>query len=556
MALVAAAAIAPLVAFSQTPSSTLYNQLAALFGWGVVLLFVSEDVRRLRIDAAAIALLLLLAAPLASTAVNGLPLSLALQPAALIAAALAVYLCAAGLPDGLRERVFDWFCWGLLLAGLLSLAVSVIQVFAPGLADGKLIAHSGLPGRAIGNMRQPNHLASLMMWACVAATWLCDRGSLCRAGRFLLPLLLAGFVFAIVLSASRTGMWAGVPALMAWGLIDGRLQRSTRITLGATALMFVLSWWAMDGWAASGHVFGAQVRLEAEGAGSHSRVAILANALELVRRNPWTGVGWGEFNLAWSMTPFPERPIAFFDHTHNILMQFAVELGLPATLLIVTLILWALWRALGATIRADGSEAVMRSSALMMVLVIGLHSMTEYPLWYAYFLLPAAFAMGVGARTTHAPEHAIARPILSLAGVLLLAGSVFAIWDYQRVVIIYAPAATDAPLAERVRAGQHSIFFSAFADYAAATSMSGGPEALAAAKRTAHNLIDARLMMEWAEHLHEAGDDDRARYVAQRLKEFRNPEAKAWLAKCDTDDAQKPFQCTPPKREYTWREMR
>ena len=61
---------------------------------------------------------------------------------------------------------------------------------------------------------------------------------------------------------------------------------------------------------------------------SGSRFGIWANTLALIRMHPWTGVGLGEFNLAWSLTPFPGRPIAFFDHTHNLVLQFAVELGL------------------------------------------------------------------------------------------------------------------------------------------------------------------------------------------------------------------------------------
>ena len=30
-----------------------------------------------------------------------------------------------------------------------------------------------------------------------------------------------------------------------------------------------------------------------------------------------------------------------------------------------------------------------------MVLMMALHSQLEYPLWYAYFLLPTAFALGL-----------------------------------------------------------------------------------------------------------------------------------------------------------------
>ena len=37
----------------------------------------------------------------------------------------------------------------------------------------------------------------------------------------------------------------------------------------------------------------------------------------------------------------------------------------------------------------------MQRAAFVMVLMIGVHSLLEYPLWYAYFLLPTAFAFGL-----------------------------------------------------------------------------------------------------------------------------------------------------------------
>jgi hypothetical protein len=36
-------------------------------------------------------------------------------------------------------------------------------------------------------------------------------------------------------------------------------------------------------------------------------------------------------------------------------------------------------------------DAPRRRTALMLVLMMGLHSLLEYPLWYAYFLLPTAW---------------------------------------------------------------------------------------------------------------------------------------------------------------------
>jgi len=555
-ALAIACVLAPLLAYNLTPSATLFNQLAALAGWGGVLVCLAAAQPRLRGGAAVWAVLLLLAAPWLSWSFAGLPLSLSLSSSTLIAATLLLLVAGQGLNETARRRWFEAFCWALLAAGVLSLVVSLIQVFVPSWADGSVIARSGIPGRAVGNMRQPNHLASLLMWSCVAATYLADQGRF-KKSIALFPALLMGLVLAVVLSASRTGM-LGVLVLAAWGALDRKLARLTRLALLATPLMLGMAWWVLSVWAGAGeHAFGAESRL-AEGAGSPSRLAILANAWALVKQNPWSGIGWGQFNLAWTMTPFPTRPVAFFDHTHNLLMQLAVELGLPLSGAIVGLLCWALWRAFRMSMQAQGADAVVRRCAFMLVLMIGLHSLLEYPLWYAYFLLPTAFAFGLALGSDGPPKGRAMQGWLPAAGALIVIGSAFAVWDYLRVVAIYVPPAGASSLTQRIGEGQRSLFFSTQADYAAATSLATGPEALQATRQTAHNLIDARLMMAWARSLHATGDDDRARYVVQRLREFRNPLGDEWLAECDAvkPGAPKPFQCEPPKREYNWREMR
>ncbi len=558
-----ACALAPLLAFNLTPSATLFNQLCALAGWGLVLMCMgSQQAPAYRLTPAALALLLLALAPWASSFWGSLPNALALANSGMLLAALALLLAGQGLAQSARQRWLEALCWGLLLAGVLSLLVSLVQVFMPVWADGHVIARSGIPGRAVGNMRQPNHLASLLMWACVAAVYLADQGRFKSiGGANALPLLLFCLVFAVVLSASRTGV-IGVLILAAWGALDRKLGRASRLTLLAAPLLLALSWWLLSVWAAHGaHALGAESRL-AEGAGSPSRLAIIANAWGLLRANPWTGVGWGDFNLAWSMTPFPDRPIAFFDHTHNIVMQLAVELGLPLSLSILGLLSFSLWRAFALSRKASGGDAVARRCAFMLVLMIGLHSLLEYPLWYAYFLLPSAFAFGLalgapGEDARIAPQTSDSS--WAWIGGLMLASSAYAAWDYLRVVDIYAPSAKSQALTQRIAIGQATALFSTQADYAAATSLPAGPAALAAAQRTAHNLIDARLMIAWAKSLHASGDTDKARYVVQRLKEFHNPAGTDWLEDCEQPleaGALKPFQCEPPLRDYSWRELR
>ncbi|MDN3543058.1 Wzy polymerase domain-containing protein [Kinneretia asaccharophila] len=568
-----ATALPPLLAYNLTPSATLFNQLLALGAWGAALLLwpVASGGPSLRgggaaMRAAVLALLLLLGSALLSPWLNDLPMSLAWQAGALLVAALLVLQYGARVGPGWSgpaPSLWAGFCWGLLAAGLLSLLIGVIQVFAPQLADGNLIARSGIAGRAVGNLRQPNHLASLLMWACVAAVWLSAAGQLGRRSRpWLLPVLLFALVFGVVLSASRTGM-LGVVLLALWGLLDRRLPRAERWALMATPLMLALSWAVLSGWShASGQAFGAESRL-AEGAGSPSRLAILANAWTLLKMHPWTGVGWGEFNLAWTMTPFPDRPVAFFDHTHNIVMQLLVELGWPLGLLVLGLLTWVLFAAWLGSRRAPGGElALMRRCAFMVVLMIGLHSLLEYPLWYAYFLLPTLFALGVclAPERAPAPRPAVGAGLLRMGGVLMLTGSALAVWDYLRVVDIYMPPAKAASLESRIERGQGSVFFATQADYAAATTWIPGPLALEAAQRTAHNLIDVRLMMAWAKSLNASGDVERARYVVARLREFRSKQGEEWLLECEAlreaGLRDLPFQCEPAARDFGYREMR
>jgi O-antigen ligase len=553
LGLVAAAALPPLLAFNQTPAATLYNQLLALAGWGVALVLLAHATpgwRNSLRSPATLALLLLLVAPMSSVIWRSLPLSVGLGATAVIGAGLAVLLVAQGLSREARLRAAQALCWGLLAAGLASVAIGLIQVFAPTLADGNVIARSGIAGRAVGNLRQPNHLASLMMWAAVAAVFITER----RVWRAALPALLFAFVFTVVLSASRTG-FIGIAMLAVWGLVDRRMSRSARLSLLATPLMLGLSWWLMSQWSAeSGHAFGAASRLS-EGAGSPSRLAILRDAWALTVANPWLGVGWGEFNFAWSLTPFPTRPIAFFDHTHNLPAQLAVELGLPWAGAVLALLGWALWKTWRGAARA-GEDAPLRRAALMLVLTIALHSLLEYPLWYAYFLLPACFALGLALPADEGVAPAPAW-LWQVIGGLLIAGSLFAVWDFQRIVAIYAPRADAGPLEDRVAVGQRSLFFSHQADYAAATSFPPGALALEAARRTAFSLIDARLLMHWSRSLEATHDLNGARYLADRLREFRNPTGDTWLAVC-AEPASAPLlpQCQPASAVIDWRTLR
>ncbi|HEX6246175.1 MAG TPA: Wzy polymerase domain-containing protein, partial [Polyangiales bacterium] len=445
--------------------------------------------------------------------------------------------------------------WGLLLAGLLSSLIALVQVFAPSWPDGNWIARAtSAPPRAGANLRQPNHLSSLLLWSLIALIGLRDSHALMRRPWWLAALVL--LCLSLVLTGSRTGV-LGVLMLAAWGLVDRRLTQASRVALALLPLLYAALWFSMvSGSHALGHEVAAEGRASLAGSGdiSSSRFAIWSNTLALMANEPLLGVGFGEFNLAWTLTAFAARPTAFFDHTHNLPLQLLVEFGIPVGTLLIALLALALAQAALRAWRCTGEVGVAKRAALMIVLMIGLHSMLEYPLWYAYFLLPAAFAWGFalapppGAeQDTRATEPTRPRRAMALAGMALSIGAAAAVLDYRNVVVIYDPPDDAVPLETRVARGQRSLLFGHHADYAAATAF-GPPKAplslsqQLALRRAPHQLLDVRLLIAWSQALAAQGELDKARWLAARIREFHNSGADDYFAPCaDTAQATQAF---------------
>ena len=138
-----AVAFPTLIAFNVAPSATFFNQAAAFLGWGGFLLVLGAGLAqsaRPRSPGslallASIAILVLCA--LGASVFAGAPWSLSLSSAGtLLAAFLVMAVGACVARAGLGISVFRAFCIGLVVAGVASSAIGLIQVMAPQLADG------------------------------------------------------------------------------------------------------------------------------------------------------------------------------------------------------------------------------------------------------------------------------------------------------------------------------------------------------------------------------------------------------------------------------------
>jgi O-antigen ligase len=586
-----------LIAAHDPPSVTFYNQALAVLGWGLWMSWLAALPGREargpgRVGLAALAGVLLIQAAQAAWAglFSPLPIGLGLMGGGMALAALLAACSGWRVGTGPQRDVGGTMFFGALAAaGGVGLALSLIQVFQPAWADGRIIAIPTMAGRAVGNLRQPNHFSTLMVFACVAVAWLGARGRLPARSA---AVYMALFIGAVVLTASRTGM-VGMGLLTAWGLLDRRLPAVIRWTLIGAPLIYGAAWGGMWLWshADPSVAFAAEARLNDGSDISSSRFSIWSNALELIAQQPWTGVGYGRFNFAWSMTPLPDRPVAFFDHTHNLPLQWAVEFGVPLALLMLALALIAFVCLVRPTRQAPVApdQVGLAGAAGVMVAMAGLHSLLEYPLWYSYFLLPTAFAFGIGlsARARPSEPSSAATPShrgsegLGWLGAIMAMMALWCAIDYQSAANIYAPRPCvqmanqlalkpDAqpgllqricpgPLDKRIAFGRTMPWWGHQADYAFVNAPDDDEPSLPprAFSRTVHNLMDARLMMAYARSLAEHGEVDKARYVAERLREFRSSRAKAWLADCEPEQAggPVPFQCEAPRGRYSWRDV-
>ena len=133
--------------------------------------------------------------------------------------------------------------------------------------------------------------------------------------------------------------------------------------------------------------------------------------------------------------------------------------------------------------------------------------------------------------------------------------------DPAAVAAIFEARRGAAPLEQRIEAGKRSVFFGHHAHYAAATVSDTPAQEMPAFAIATHHLLDTRLMLAWAQAYAQAGDLERARHLAQRLREFRNPASADFLAECGRarDDGQpgapSPFQCSPPSVVLSWQDF-
>lgn len=347
--------------------------------------------------------------------------------AVMLAGALLLVLLAAGAAAeaGLGTAVQA----GWLTAAALTAVAGLSQYL--GFAGGLEAFVRGAPaGIAYGNLGQTNQYATFCWMGVALVLWAPLR--LPMVVRAALVVLLAAGSAA---SASRTGMLEGgvllVLALVWTG--PGRRERllvcalaSVSYAAGVVLLPHLLE-------SLTGQEVSRALWTRFGGDGCASRLVLWSNVLHLIGERPLAGWGWGELDYAHYMTLYEgPRFCEILDNAHNLPLHLAAELGVPAALVIVGLVVTWGWLR-----RPWSEEDPQRRLAWAVLALVALHSLLEYPLWYGPFQLALGFSIGwLLLAPAAAPAQIRLLPRAALSA-LVLAGLGYAAWDYARVSQIY-----------------------------------------------------------------------------------------------------------------------
>lgn len=526
LALMACAVALPMMcAYQQPPQPAFFTQALSIALWSGVLLLLAFSARAAlrrgnsRLDRlrrvplfSVIALWTVLLTTLVAQVALGLTPSFIAAPIALnLALALSLSLVVAFVSPS-PARLELWLralLVGVLIAALFNALVALIQTVAPHWTDDVWVARIVAPSaRAGGNLRQPNQLATLMLWGLLATSFFWRQR----------PWLWIAFstpLFATLLATeSRTGM-VSLSFIAVVALLRSRRVRAWRAKgwLAMLATLVPLAWFAEN-------IF---TRSTANAAMS-LRVALWRDVIEIISQQPWLGVGWGQLNFVWTLTPLPARAADVFDHAHSLPLHLAAELGLPITLLVLGLLCASLWCA-----RAAMHSGLGIAAALLLATVL-LHSLIEYPLWFSYFLLPSAFFLAWlgAAASSAATADADLTPAssrkwlgftLKIAAMTSLAAVIYGGHEYGKAASIHRVADQPDALDRAITRARGSPLYGNFGDYAA-IMLAGDAASASLFTRPIRHVLDERLLGAYARMLAHSGETARAAYVVERAREF------------------------------------
>lgn len=214
-------------------------------------------------------------------------------------------------------------------------------------ANGTFIYHNHLANYLLmclsmgaGLLVSQLHVSPSMSWRIRIQRWVSGIVS----SKMFVRSALVIMVVALVMTRSRMGNSAFFIATLVGGLIAIAFYKSKPRAL----IALVISLLIVDTFIV-GSLFGlakVKERLESTAIVEETRDEAVLWSIDIIKEVPVTGTGLGSFYSTFPKVS--QRNIGYYDHAHNEYVQFAVEVGIPATLLLGSICLYAIFLSIKA----------------------------------------------------------------------------------------------------------------------------------------------------------------------------------------------------------------
>ena len=293
-----------------------------------------------------------------------------------------------GFTKNTSTQSMTYLSASLVIAGLMSTIFAYIQWLGYSTNQKYILTLVG--NRPYANFAQPNHLATFLFLSLISLYYLYEKEKIkIWIAVFLAVLLLWG----IVLTQSRTA-WLVIffiPFFIFFKSkqVDLKVSKIQLVGIFSIFWLMVISLPSINQWLAPYLNIAQSSTLIERATTGHLRLNIWNQMIHAIMEKPWFGYGWGQTTAAQYAVIDRYHGTEWASSAHNILLDILVWCGIPLGLVIIGYFTYLYFSFFFK------SKSVETVCATLMISAVLIHAMLEYPLHYAYFLLPVGFLCGI-----------------------------------------------------------------------------------------------------------------------------------------------------------------
>ncbi|MDH1713773.1 PglL family O-oligosaccharyltransferase [Acinetobacter johnsonii] len=284
-----------------------------------------------------------------------------------------------------RQSFFLNFSYIVVFTGLISVYIQLNQWFYLDVSV-VFMAEIPLDGRPFANFGQPNTLATFLCMGLMSSLYLYEKKYINRLIGILISILI---LFGIALTQSRTAWVFSFAFFIFWFWkttnFQTRLKKWSVLYFAGIYLFFIIILPYISNYLG---VIGTSDVLTRATTG-YLRIPMWNQMLHAIHHQPWWGYGWNQVSVAQLAVVLDYPTTEWTEHSHNIILDLLIWNGIPLGFLIIFFVAWWLYQL------SKLATTIESFIALGMVGAVLVHAMLEYPLEYAFFLLPVGFLLGL-----------------------------------------------------------------------------------------------------------------------------------------------------------------